>query len=590
MNRVLSYCISAFLIITFLVSAVSVTYAQTAWERRYAFVVTNQNHAPELMPLQYPHSDGRNVSAALKELGFNVRLLQDGSRAEFEHQLADFVADLKAAGPTAVAFFYFSGHCWPNEALRANVLILNETVPSAKAILQDKAIRELPADEWKKFRSEIYSNLDRIGVPLRRVTQAIGTLDTEASFVVIDSHLDVAEPALLEEALRPDGTNNPRHGMMLVARGRPGISAADNNDFSKALAGALLTPGLDAQGVFKQVQVQVAEVTNGKQVPWIEDRLLTKYHFLSPTGLPTATDLKPGTLTPEDRQLAELAFWKAIKDSTDPQLLRSYLEKFPHGEFVELVRLRVEQLTARPQTATKQALDRRVALVIGNSRYKHAASLTNPAKDARAIADALRKLGFAEVQEHHDLDKQAFIKALRTFAEAAATAGMAVVYYAGHGMEIAGKNYMLPIDAQIEKQEDVEDEAVPVSRLFDRLTEVRGVKIIILDACRENPFATRAIRRGLSVVGGGKGLAKMDAESGTLIALAADPGMPSYDGDGDNSPYASALLQHIGEPDLEVRLMFGKVYDTIHERMQGKQEPWIQAKLSGRHYYFKQSQ
>jgi uncharacterized caspase-like protein len=421
------------------------------------------------------------------------------------------------------------------------------------------------------------------------VTKAIGALDTKASFVVIDSHLDVAEPALIEEALRPDGTNNPRRGMLFVTQGRPGLRAADSNDFSKALAGALLTPGLDAQGVFKQVQVQVAEVTNGKQVPWIEDRLLTKYHFLPPTGLPPVIETKPETLTPEDRQLVELAFWKAIKDSPDPQLLRSYLAKFPQGEFVEVARFRIEQFTARAQTAPKQALGHRVALVIGNSRYRHAPTLTNPVQDAHVIAEALRKLAFVEVQEHHDLDRQAFIKVLRTFGEAAASADWAVVYYAGHGMEIAGKNYLVPIDAQFEKQEDVEDEAVPVSRLFDRLADVRGIKIVILDACRDNPLATRALRRSLAVVGGGKGLAKMDAESGTLIALAAEPGMPSYDGDGVNSPYASALLQHIGAPDLDVRLMFGRVYDTMHERMRGKQEPWIQAKLSGRHYYFKPS-
>jgi uncharacterized caspase-like protein len=157
MNRIFSYGISAFLIIVFLVRAVSVAHSQTAGEQRYVFIVTNQNHAPELNPLQYPHSDGRNVSAALKELGFNVRLLQDGSKAEFERQLTHFVADLKAAGPQAVAFFYFSGHCWAHAASGANFLILNETLPSARAILQDKAIRDLTEGEWKKFRSEIYT-------------------------------------------------------------------------------------------------------------------------------------------------------------------------------------------------------------------------------------------------------------------------------------------------------------------------------------------------------------------------------------------------------------------------------------------------
>lgn len=514
MHRILLQFMRVQLIIAFLVSAMSVANAQTAGEHRYAFVVTNQSYAPELNPLRYPHSDGKNISAALKELGFNVRLLQDGSRAEFERQHAHFISDLKASGKDAVAFFYFSGHCVPDESMRANFVVLNETVPP---------------DVLSSGRQLSNSNLDRIGVPLRRITQSIGLLDTKASFVVIDSHLDVAEPALFENSSSPDVTNIPRHGMMLVARGRPGIQAADNNDFSKALAGALLTPGLDAQGVFKQVQVQVAEMTNGKQVPWIEDRLLTAYHFLPPVGIPTNTSLMPGAVTPEDRHVAELAFWRTIKDSVDPQLLRSYLERFPQGEFVDLVKLRLERLKEHSRIERTGTADRRVALVIGNSRYAHSATLTNPENDARAIAEALRKLGFADVQAHYNLDKQGVIMALRTFSEVAATADWVVVYYAGHGMEVMGRNYFIPIDAKLDKEEDIEDEAVPVSRLFDRIADAKGLKIVILDACRDNPLAARASQRSSKrnlVIG--KGLAKMDAESGTLIALAADPGMPIF--------------------------------------------------------------
>jgi uncharacterized caspase-like protein len=282
--------------------------------------------------------------------------------------------------------------------------------------------------------------------------------------------------------------------------------------------------------------------------------------------------------------------WKAIRYSTDPNYFRAYLEKFPEGDYVEIAKLRVEKLSTRAQAQIAGEVSRRVALVIGNANYKNTSPLANTSNDASAVAAALRDIGFSEVVEKHDLDRSAFIAALRTFGEAAAPAQWAVVYYAGHGLEIGGQNYLVPIDAKLEKESDAEDEGVAVARLFDRLADTKGVKIVILDACRDNPLATRSIRRGGKHGGGVQGLAKMEAETGTLIALAADPGQPAYDDDGDptkkNSPYAAALLRHIREPRLDVRLMFGRVYDTMIESMKGKQQPWIQAKLGGHELYF----
>lgn len=468
--------------------------AQAQSEPRIALVVTNEAYVQELGPLKFPHSDGDNVSAALRRLGFQIRLLRDGSRAQFERDLSAYISDLKRAGRDAVGVFYFSGHTW-HDGKGTNYFILNEKPTRASAI-----------------------DLNSIGIRFRQVTDALRTTQARANFVVIDSHLETVEPALLEQ--------NP--SLMFMARGRPGLGAFDNNDFSKALANALLTPGLDALRAFKKVQVEMTELTNGKQVPWIGNNIQEPFYF------------------------------------------------------------RREDARKQAAAVNENISGRRVALVIANSRYRHSAVLANPQNDGRAVADALRKLNFADVQEYYDLDRQSLLAALRRFGEAAETSDWAVVYYAGHGLEAGGKNYLLPVDAKLDKEQDIEDEAVPVSRLFDRLAPAKGIKIVILDACRDNPLATRSAqragRRNLTV---SKGLAKMDAESGTLIALAADPGMPAYDGSGLHSPYASALLRHIFEPGLDIRLMFGKVYETIREEMQGKQEPWIQAKLSGRQYFFR---
>lgn len=564
--------------------------------KRYAFVVTNQNHAPELLPLKYPHSDGDNVSAALKALGFEVRLVRDASKAEFGRQLSAFAKDLESGGPDSVAFFYFSGHCFPNREMNANFLIMNEAVPSARAVLKGARPHSLAANEWTEYVTEIWKHIDDVGIHLRDVIGMIARANATASFVVIDSHLDASEPTMLDDAIRLNGSTRSRGSLMFVTRGRPGLQAADNNDFSRTLAGALLTPGLDAQGVFKQMQLQVAELTNGKQIPLVEDRLVSPYRFIEigrgGTGVVTS---------PQERQLAEIALWHAVRDSTDPHQIKSYLDKYPQGDFAEIANLRLSQL----ENSSPDQVGRRVALVVGNSRYKHLGLLPNPENDARALGQALRELGFDKVEAYFDADKQVLTSALEAFRAVASGASSVVVYYAGHGMEIDGKNYLVPTDASFGEGEEVESEAVPVSSLFEALSDAKGIKVIILDACRDNPFKSQVVARsdGRNLVVGkapgrsdnerrhtiGHGLAKMEAQSGTLIALSADPGMPAFDGDGSNSPYASALLTHIREPGLEVRLMFGRVYDTMHEQMHGQQEPWIQAKLGGKSYFLNTS-
>ena len=216
--------------------------------QRFAFVVTVQKYTNSVVPLQYSDSDGEIVSGALKKVGFRVRWLRDASKSDFFSEFDGFIDEVKRAGPNAVVLFYFSGHSVADVSNGTNHLILNGQILS-------------PPEGGIDARN-FASYLPEIGIPLKTITTAIGKLNAQASFVVIDSHLDVTEPALLNEALRSRPAGGPHNGMMLVAQGRPGMQAADTNDFSRALAGALQTPGLDAVAVFKQVQVKVAEVTN----------------------------------------------------------------------------------------------------------------------------------------------------------------------------------------------------------------------------------------------------------------------------------------------------------------------------------------
>ena len=189
--------------------------------------------------------------------------------------------------------------------------------------------------------------------------------------------------------------------------------------------------------------------------------------------------------------------------------------------------------------------EKRVALVIGNSTYQNASKLPNPARDAQAIADLLTGAGFDVVQTRSDLGNLEFKRAVREFTEVARGADIAVMFYAGHGVEVGGTNYLVPVDALLAKDYDAEDEAVPLDRLVRALEPARRLRLIILDACRDNPFVKR-MQRTVAMRAMSTGLAKVEpATPNTLIAFAARAGSTADDGDGLNSPFTAALLKHI---------------------------------------------
>jgi uncharacterized caspase-like protein len=225
--------------------------------------------------------------------------------------------------------------------------------------------------------------------------------------------------------------------------------------------------------------------------------------------------------------------------------------------------------------------DRRIALVIGNGKYENAGVLANPINDADAIADLLTKAGFDSVDRRRDLGVVEFKRAVRDFVDRAANADVAVVYYSGHGLEIGGANYLIPVDAKLTSVLDMDDEAVSLDRILVAAGHVKKLSLIILDACRENPFHPAAddarVTRGVSMGLAGVGPTVAD----TLIAFAAKAGSVSYDGDGHNSPFTTALLKYITQPGLDIRLALGKVRDDVLRATNRRQEPYVYGSLGG---------
>jgi uncharacterized caspase-like protein len=233
-------------------------------------------------------------------------------------------------------------------------------------------------------------------------------------------------------------------------------------------------------------------------------------------------------------------------------------------------------LLCQPAWAAK-----RVALVIGNSAYQNVAMLPNPTNDGAVIATMLKGAGFDIVDSRHDLPANEMRRALRDFADRARDADIAVVYYAGHGMEVGGNNYLIPIDAKLERDTDVYDEALSLDRVLVSIEPARQLRLVILDACRDNPFA-KSMKRTLASRAIGRGLAQIEpASPNTLIAYSAKAGSTALDGDSKNSPFTTALSQHLTTPGLDVRRAFGFVRDDVLKTTGNRQEPFVYGSLGG---------
>lgn len=216
--------------------------------------------------------------------------------------------------------------------------------------------------------------------------------------------------------------------------------------------------------------------------------------------------------------------------------------------------------------------ERRVALVVGNAAYKNS-PLKNPANDAKAIAAALRRMNF-EVIERQNLGREAFALAAREFGDKLKGASVALFYFAGHGLQVRGHNYLVPVDADIAREDEVPYRSIDVNEVLDKMDSARTpINLVLLDACRNNPFA-RSFK--LSQLG----LAQMDAPAGTLIAFATSPGSVAQDGEGDNGLYTSALLKHMGAEALPIEQMLKRVRVDVVRASNNGQVPWESSSLN----------
>jgi uncharacterized caspase-like protein len=229
----------------------------------------------------------------------------------------------------------------------------------------------------------------------------------------------------------------------------------------------------------------------------------------------------------------------------------------------------------------------RVALVIGIGAYQNVPGLPNPPRDARSVAASLRNLGF-DVEEKIDSNYADFKEAVRLFGKRAEKADVAVVFYAGHGMQVEHENFLIPADAQFERERDLLYEAIKLDIVLDEVARAKKIGLVILDACRNNPFYDKVARsvasRGLST---SKGLAKVDnVPPNTAVAMATRGDAIAEDGSGEHSPYTAAILAHLEVPGLELGLFFRSVRDAVLKATDNRQEPYFASSLGADPFYF----
>jgi hypothetical protein len=227
---------------------------------------------------------------------------------------------------------------------------------------------------------------------------------------------------------------------------------------------------------------------------------------------------------------------------------------------------------------THALADKRVALIVGNSKYAQLNKLVNPANDAPDLAKALENMGF-EVILRVDIGKSEFDRALAEFARKSEGADTALFYYAGHGLQYQRQNFLLPTDIEVQDSADVEFRAVGLDRILQAISRTSGVKILILDACRDNPLATQFSSRSVGDGGAPRGLVRIDRTEGLVIAYATAPDQVAQDGSGRNSPFTQALINRIREPGLEIGTMFRRVANDVFEQTKGRQRPEISISL-----------
>ena len=297
-----------------------------------------------------------------------------------------------------------------------------------------------------------------------------------------------------------------------------------------------------------------------------------------------------GGLTMDNREAARLFKLAADQGNANARTALNQITQ-PSQEVSAAPNAHSNQEVVEPGSAPAANLpygpERRVALVIGNAAYQAVSGLANTTNDARAIADVLKADGFTSVRIALDMTRASMIASLNDFQREADTSDWAVVYYAGHGIEVSGTNSLVPIDARLGDDRDIQDEAVSVDRILRAVENAKKLRLVMLDACRDNPFLKK-MHRSIATRSISRGLAAIEPLGATLIVFAAKDGETAEDGAGNHSPFAASLIKRLQRPTIEINKLFRLVTSDVLKATGNQQRPFVYGSLPGEEdYYFR---
>ena len=539
-------------------------------DSRVALVIGNSAYTGT-SPLTNPVNDATDMAAALRELQFDVILERDADEDAMDDALADF--EERSAG-SDLALVFYAGHGM--EMNGTNYLVPVDARLATAAAVERETIA-----------------LDSVLAAAAGARTRIVILDACRNNPFARAMRGVVRANVRSGGLAAVSTGA---GLLVAYAAAAGEVAADGQDsrnspYTAALLEHLRSPGIEVRVMFGNVGGAVSASTRADQQPFVYTSL-TGEHYLASRAT------QPVVANDSSLRRQETVFWESIRESTNPADFAAYKRRFPGGVFEELANNRIAALTAadpprrprplapaiepEPAPAPSSAAGR-VALVVGNSAYARG-RLPNPGNDAADMAAALRRLGF-EVTTALDADRVELNDALRAFTRQSAGADVSLVFYAGHGIEMDGVNYLVPVDARLERDTDVRFEAVELNYVL-AATVGAGLRVVILDACRNNPLARSMQRTGASRSVSRGSFGDLDESllgDETLVAYAAAAGTTAADGTGRNSPYTSALLEHLEQP-LEVLTLFRRVRAQVLAATNLRQRPHEYQSLLREHY------
>ena len=565
----------------------------SAYDDRVALVIGNDNYV--FKPLATSVNDARAVKKTLTDLGFKVVYVENADIAAMRLAAVQFA---KAMDGALVAVFYYSGHAVQYKAK-------NYLIPATITQLTTEA--EL-----------VYTTLES-----GQISDSMEDAKVRHKFLILDASRGNPFVNLnLSTGLAPPTRIPP--GTTLAYSTAVGAISRESNDatspYTTHLVKEMRTPELVSNALFTKVASAVALESNNAQIPSFQSTPQPRgpFYFVERDALaPKLPEAAAATQqldrdfwqkVKDTRSIDELklfiqeypasvfipsvkvrietlekeyfekslATWKTIKDSKKIEDFQTYLSKFPKGDFAEAAEIRVAKLESEEKRNKSAGPPNEVrrALVIGNAAYKDD-PLLNPVNDAGDFARTLESLGF-QVTLKTNVSQKQMKQAIREFGQALKTGGgVGLFYFAGHGVQSRGRNYLIPVGASIESEAEIEDESVDANLVLSHMDEAKNrVNIVVMDACRNNPYA-RSFRSA------NRGLAPMDAATGSFIAFATAPGSVAADGMGRNGIFTKHLLESLKRPDAEIERVFKRARQDVVLETRGRQTPWESSSLIG---------